>query len=710
MIGPWGWLDRHRATRLPSRWYPAAGLVAAAITLVAGVSVAVRTLRMVVEDWCPLPFLDQWDDLISGRAITWSWLLSQHNEHRLFFPRLIFIADWWLSGETNRVDYAANILIQAGFAVLIFQLSKGAGIRGRVGRAWAAGMCLSLLLWAGQFENFVWGFQLQFFGVVLAAAAAFTMLALGRATMATVAWTIVFETIAVYTLASGMLVPFLTIGLAVLLGRPRRIVIVLAIAAVLLLASYLWGYQTPPYHSDPLDAPRHVAGIVAFMLVELGSPIAAAVPAVGSAARHAITAGAGVFGAVAFGWLAWTTLRQRRTLPPQQLALVALAGFVVGMTVITATGRLRFGLWAAVAGRYATPVLAFWICVVLLIAARAGRGGRTPAVVMALALPLPLLMAGSEGANVRGAHDWLALRRAATPAVLAGVADTDMLGLLHPDPQLPLQGIPILRAAKTSIFADPWAGWLGTPLAGHVTGTDDTLCQGSLNLITRVADLPVPGWRVAGQAWARVGGAALERLLVVDTGGRVVGYGIGGLNLRVLKIPSLLLLSQRRGAAWVGAFSGTAPDSVAAYALVGPGPTACKLPRVTRPLQALSVSDSHPTGLTPGGFVDAVTIGADGVRIEGWGLRAPAAAATLHIDTNLPIAGTQLGSADRPDVVTALHDARLTDAGFIAVLTLAPGAALPRPIRLCVWSEDPVFGRHLLRPRSHPEFCPPDAP
>ena len=151
----------------------------AAVSLVAGLFVAVRSLRMVALSWQKMPYGDQWDELVTGRDITWSWLVAQHNEHRIFFPRLIFIADSIFAHETNLINHAANIAIQLAMMGLVFHLAREAGLRDLAGRVWAAGMCLALLLWAGQFQNLLWGFQVQFFGVVLAAAAAFGVLARG---------------------------------------------------------------------------------------------------------------------------------------------------------------------------------------------------------------------------------------------------------------------------------------------------------------------------------------------------------------------------------------------------------------------------------------------------------------------------------------------------------------------------------------------------
>ena len=251
-----------------------AALTLAWITAAIGAYVALHTLWMVIICWSPLPFGDQWSEIVTGRPLTLSWLVSQHLEHRILVPRLVFLADRWLAGETNRINYAVNFAMQCGLAVLIYVISRGAGVRGAAARIWAAGFCSALLLWAGQYQNFVWGFQVQFFGVVLAASGVFAVLALRPATLSTLALVTLLEAIAAYTLASGVLAGFLAVGLALALGRPWRFTCALAGASLLILASYLVHYHTPPESSDPFAAWHHAGGIAVYLLAALGAPVA----------------------------------------------------------------------------------------------------------------------------------------------------------------------------------------------------------------------------------------------------------------------------------------------------------------------------------------------------------------------------------------------------------------------------------------------------
>ncbi len=78
----------------------------------------------------------------------------------------------------------------------------------------------------------------------------------------------------------------------------------------------------------------------------------------------------------------------------------------------------------------------------------------------------------------------------------------------------------------------------------------------------------------------------------------------------------------------------------------------------------------------------------------------------VWIDSNLPIQSLTLTPQVRPDVVTALR-IRLYDSGFVIKLALRPGAEMPARPRLCAWTEDPVYGSHVLGSLTRPDLCPP---
>jgi len=246
-------------------------LVAVA-TLAIGIFVAVSSLVMVVTCWSPLPLVDSWDVLVSGRAITWSWLVSFHNEHRMLFPRLVFVADYWLAAETNVVDFAVGGLTLAGTALLVLGMSRESERRWPAA-AWRAGLTLGALMLGGAVRGADLGLPfVEFWGALLAATAAFYVFGAAAATLANLALAAVCGAAAAYTMASGVIVPFVSVVLAFWLRRPRRHLALLSLAAILTFGSYLIGYAGANRPHQSLSTLAHPLSDLAYAAAYLGGP------------------------------------------------------------------------------------------------------------------------------------------------------------------------------------------------------------------------------------------------------------------------------------------------------------------------------------------------------------------------------------------------------------------------------------------------------
>ena len=419
--------------------------IAAVIVAACGLFIVAMTLRMVVLSWSPVPFWDQWDNLVSGRPLTWAWLVQQHNEHRLFVPRLIFWLDRWLAAETNVVDFAVNVLIQTALSVLLVWLALKSSASDRVTTLWAYGLSFAFLFWAIQYENFTGGFQVQFFGVGLAAAATFATVAVGPVTGFGAAGAAILGGVAVYTLASGILIPVLALMLGAWIGRPRWYLLVLSIAAFGWPASYLWGYVTPAYHSNPAEVFSNLGAVSFHLLTQLGGPFFLAV----DSGRRAIRRG---------------DIRRRR-------AAVVPCGSGSRVLPTCATYPSSTGDVSNLPSRVGFPgrigASSFWrrpgigepLCDsgLSLLACRqfccgsmqAGTAVECASRLLRRMFLSAILIAHLKPRFVRDGLDFALDRKLATPALLAGVADP-RLGDLYPKPDEPLAKRSVLLSSRTS--------------------------------------------------------------------------------------------------------------------------------------------------------------------------------------------------------------------------------------------------------------------
>jgi hypothetical protein len=666
---------------------PAAATIAAAISAGCGIFVLAMTLRMVVLGWSPAPFFDQWDTLVTGRALSWSWLVSQFNEHRLFVPRLIFWLDRWLAAETNIVDLTFNFLIQTALCGLLTWLALKGVAADKPTKIWAGGLCLALLFWAIQYECFLWGINVSFFGVTLFAASAFTIVAAGPATALGAASAVLLSGAAAYTLASGVLVPPLTLILGLWVRRPRWYLLILLIAAIGWPASYLWGYKTPGRHSDPAQFFSNFTAVWKYFFVEIGGPFTSAVE------NQLDLSGAAIVGAVgvaAFGGLLFLSFRSAS---PQQKSLAALSIFLLGGAFLTALGRVRFGPEQALSSRYTTPIVTFWLSSFLLWFSTSGFKSRWRVLTLAVGALIAMTAALSESRFLEvGRH--FALRRALTmPALVAGISDPSLTYSYPPNPDHVLERRQALLQFHTSVFAEDWTRLMGANFADNFAVSTNTRCSGSFQRV-QPTDETASNWSAVGTAWREGPDKPLRRIVLTTDDGRIVGYGFGGFDSSSVE-EELNLKAPAMPVWWTGDFRAADLTKIRAYA-VDDRAGACLIASNPRP-SARSIALAPLPSPTPalGGYIDSITVEGNVITVFGWGYVSDGDG-QVRVDTDLPVRWPTSSRFPRPDVVSALHEQSLQNSGFAVRLTLRDATSDQIPHRLCVWTDDPKFGRRTL--------------
>jgi hypothetical protein len=549
-------------------------LVRAGETALAGLSFAiggyifVTTVLMVINSWTAMLLWDQLLDLHSHYAQAfWRWLFSQHNEHRIAIPRLLFAIDSVLFAETNKFTLAFNVLSQLSLTALIAYISGRVAGQTFCEQIWLVGVALALLFSAMQYENFLWGFQVQFVGVVLVAVATFATLGLGRPRAGTLTTVIGLEGIAVYTLASGIVVPFLAVPFALWLRWPRRQVLVLSVAAIALLAVYLYGYVTPPNHSDPIKSIGQLREVVSYLLTEIGTPFGMVFGELHI--RHARNWDrlCGVVGIASFAVAATSMIRRGDRGGPIPV-LLAAALFVLGTALLTALGRVKFGAAQAMSPKYSTAVLLFWLSLMVIGVIRLRcQDARVRIAAMTAVMPLLLALAYYQPSFAATGGQWVLPRLEATTALLANVDDPVALSQVYPDAAVVKAGALLLRKRNLSIFAEKWSGWLGTPLVDHVHASDPERCRGGISAVAAVGSADPQGWRARGWARDAKGRAGPRRIVIADAIGHVIGYGFSGFPRT----------GGSEGSDWHGHFTMALPASITAYGLLDGGLTVCPL-------------------------------------------------------------------------------------------------------------------------------------
>jgi hypothetical protein len=499
----------------------------------------------------PIPYWDQWDGYVgfyrSFKDGPLDALWVPHMEHRIVLSRILFILDIVVFGGWNIFTVAVNYLIIFFVAVIIlFQCSNA---RSNKYSLWLVGGLTFgfLFLWC-QNENLKWGFQSQGLAVYLFAFCAFAIFSGDNNRKWRLFWALMFSLVSVVSMGNGIAAFGVMIVQAALQRRPLRESFVVAIVGVVAAAIYFHGYVKPVLPVDPATAQIAVPRLK-FLLLFLGNPVFYAKP------NLVLCAGVGAIFLGVCSLTFWTLFRRGATSRYQSF-LVAILCMVLIAAAGAANGRWMLGLQFATSSRYTTPMVIGYLALVLLLLDLATTQ-RVRAGVAFVSLLLLSAVAGYQKqayADNGYLYDWKL-------AVLG-----QKIGLDHP-----VFDARIYPASAHDVYADnanfaasqgigPYGrGWLHD--AGMVKFdaglVDPALCVGYVDSVT-----PDDVGEVAhGWAFSRDGGADSLLILLVDSAGSTVGYGVTGMNRPDVR---KAIKGAPRSSGWTG-FARHGDDALNAY-------------------------------------------------------------------------------------------------------------------------------------------------
>ena len=509
-------------------------------TLVSGafaVFIAVDTIRTIVRVYSPLPWFDAWATfeilkaLADHAASPLAMLFAQHNEHRILVPRLLFFADaFWFHG-LGQIDIAAIFLVQTLHATLFFwALGRARPIaRGR----WAVGgVVMALMFSLAQAENFSSGFQLAFVGVFASATASFVLFAhaLTRRTeklSGALACSFAAVLVSAFTMANGVIAAYVLVVMALMARQGWRVTLACAAWAAAISIIYLHGYEFGEQNARSVDGLAQPAAFVSYVAIYLGS-------ALGS--TRALAGALGFVGIIAAMATA-IRVSVARPMRPTSLMLVGVMLFVGATAVMTASGRINYGLQQALSSRYVTGSVTFWcaqLCYwwtdppiwpakrcVGVWASRTGVG----------IVSLLVLIAVSKAQSAAKPSLWSQsfLENDASNLLLLGFDDPAVIGRTAWSDADVQRLMPLLRERALSIFGGPDGATFGAPLSRKGLVTNPGTCTGAI--MTAVADpgLGTDGARISGQAWNRAEHRQVRRVLLTNERGSVIGFASSGI-------------------------------------------------------------------------------------------------------------------------------------------------------------------------------------
>ena len=218
--------------------------------LLAGLGAGIASAYIVVTTYSPLPHWDEWalfDHL--AKSVGWSlpWLWAQHNEHRILTTKIFFLLDVEFFRGRQVFLLTSIFLVQLlQVALLSWSLRRLGGWRGSQWRL-GTGLVAYCILCPTQYENLVWGFQMQFVLTACMATLAIVSLLLVQPEDSTkfLSMSIAAATLATWSLANGMLLWPLLIVAALWLRMRAQVWRALLMAGALNIGLYFFQYHRP---------------------------------------------------------------------------------------------------------------------------------------------------------------------------------------------------------------------------------------------------------------------------------------------------------------------------------------------------------------------------------------------------------------------------------------------------------------------------------
>jgi hypothetical protein len=217
------------------------------------------------------------------QPITWEWLWSQHNEHRVPVPRLLYLALTRLGPTDLRSGMYFNVVATGVLAlamVLAVQRLRGAA------SYWDAFLPILLLNWS-QAPNFLWCWQVQFYASTLLAGTVLILIAASATPPKPVTALALGVCVILLPLcgANGLSVmPPLALWLAYaalvywrrgeVSGRRAAVIFMVSAVVVTTLAGlYLVGYSNVPYHPSTHNPRDMLRTALQFLMMGFGPGI-----------------------------------------------------------------------------------------------------------------------------------------------------------------------------------------------------------------------------------------------------------------------------------------------------------------------------------------------------------------------------------------------------------------------------------------------------
>lgn len=410
---------------------------------------------LIATSYIDVPYWDQWglvpllDNYYQGTlSIHDFW--TMHLEHRMFFPRLIMVllavTTYWNIGYELAVSVALAI---ATLIAIIYQVRQTAARIGIYTTVWLMPPLSLLLFSLTQWENWLWGWQIQIFLNVLTVVLGTILLCQSQQWIPFVG-ALVLGVVAAFSFANGLI--YWLIGPLLLVvthdWRSKHLWLKLGIWLLvggLVITSYVFGYQRPPSHPSAWTVLEQPIAYAKYVVAYLGAPI--------GAFYHRLAYLFGLLGGGALLVNAWIVAQrtQLRVVAPY----VAWGLYAIGSAAITGVGRVGLGIGQALSSRYMTFGTLLWIANIILLYFMVSTMRRRVKWINLAALGAMVMLLLSLGVNTTRHQHFFVEHREAMAAARAAIltsGDPEAMKQSFPEVEAIIMWSEVLREHQLSLF------------------------------------------------------------------------------------------------------------------------------------------------------------------------------------------------------------------------------------------------------------------
>jgi hypothetical protein len=518
--------------------FPRADKLLSYLILACGICTMGIGARHIVTSHSLVPFWDEWTEIDTiatapNHQVPLSWLWSQHNEHRVVFYRLLLLADIHLFHGKRWISFWCMLAVQLLSLVCLAWILHFCGVKGTLWRT-IVGLGAFALFCPVQWENFDWAFQISFLlpGFLLFLGLSALLKYQHSVQQLRQGWvylalSILAAAAATYSNANGILLwPLLL--LVATASIPRFEVIASYVGfGILFIALYLYHYVGPANHASPLDSIRHPFRVGEYLSEYFGFTH---ILLWGVRIRDSFAISSGLFGLLlALAVVAIVLWRRRRE--PLHFVLLGFMFFAIGTAVLTALGRLNFGVAQAFSSRYQTFNLLFWFSTLSLLLLLVDRTSPFLRTFLLAALGAAMLSAfATFPFALRTSRTRIRWAEVSATALLSGVPDKDAIEVLYDEPIVVWRDAEYFRQQRLFMFSDTRNDQLGQLFSSAYQSSPPLPCEGQVTSVQRLrpAELLQSGnadaFGIAGLATAHFSQSSVRRFVFVSDN-KIVGYG-----------------------------------------------------------------------------------------------------------------------------------------------------------------------------------------